>query len=275
MRSRDCSTVGPVTNLEEHVQPDWWRKLFNKLYLKTDGDVVEDPYITIKEVDLIIKATEPSQQERILDLCCGQGRHSLELARRGFNNVEGVDQSRYLIKKAKSTAKRENLSVKFFECDVRKLRYPADSFDVVIIMGNSFGYFDNFEDDLKVLNQVRNVLRPNGRVLIDVADGEYLRGNFQTRSWEWIDKRYFVCRERSLSKCGERLISREVVTDATKGIIADQFYAERLYTRQTLIALLKEAGFENSKFICQLSPDSQRNQDLGMMQQRIITVAAF
>ena len=61
------------------------------------------------------------------------------------------------------------------------------------------------------------------------TDGDWLRGHFEPRSWEWIDENQFVCRERSLSEDGGRLISREVVVHAEKGVIADQFYAERLY----------------------------------------------
>ena len=58
--------------------------------------------------------------------------------------------------------------------------YPigADSFDVVMILGNSFGYFETVQDDLRVLKEVLRVLKPWGRLLIDVADGEYLRQQF-------------------------------------------------------------------------------------------------
>jgi len=57
-----------------------------------------------------------------------------------------------------------------------------------MLLGNSFGYFETIQDDMRVLKEVFRVLKPQGRVLIDVADGEYLRENFQARSWEWIDK---------------------------------------------------------------------------------------
>ena len=85
--------LGRVLDLEEHVQSDWWRAIFNSMYLKTDGDVVDDQDITRKEVDLLFKILRLSPEEGILDLCCGQGRHSLELTRRGFQNVEGLDRS--------------------------------------------------------------------------------------------------------------------------------------------------------------------------------------
>jgi D-alanine-D-alanine ligase len=265
--------LGPVVNLEEHVRPDWWRSIFNPLYLKTDADVVDDLSITRSEVDLFSNILKISSEDKILDLCCGQGRHSLELARRGFQNVEGLDRSHYLIQKAKSQNKREVLNVKFREGDARKLNYPADTFDVVMLLGNSFGYFETIQDDLRVLKEIFRVLKPQGRLLIDVADGGYLRKNFQPRSWEWIDKRYFVCRERSLSLDKQRLISREVINHVEKGVIADQFYAERLYTQKSMNELLKKAGFSDISMHGEISPDSQRNQDLGMMERRIITTA--
>ncbi|MBN2182852.1 MAG: methyltransferase domain-containing protein [Sedimentisphaerales bacterium] len=264
-------SLGPVPDLEEHVQPDWWRYIFNSIYLKTDGDVIDDAQITAREIDVFSDILKLSPQDKILDLCCGQGRASLELARRGFSNVEGLDRSRYLIQKARSQSRKENLSVKFREGDARKLPYQPDSFDVVMVLGNSFGYFESAREDVRVLKEILRVLKPWGKLLIDVTDGEYLKRKFQPRSWEWIDKNYFVCRERSLSHDKQRLISREVVTHVKKGVIADQFYAERLYTRKALEDLLRSTGFSDVTVHRQITAESQRNQDLGMMEKRIIT----
>src|SRR4030043_1547752 len=268
-----AKSLGPVPDLEEPVDPEWWRQIFNATYLKTDGDVVDDPQLTSKEVDIFCGILNMSPDDKILDLCCGQGRVSLELARRGFSNVEGVDRSHYLIQRGKSQAKKESLSIKFKEGDARKLRYAPDTFDVVMILGNSFGYFETVEDDMRVVKEVFRVLKPWGKVLIDVTDGEFLRRKFQPRSWEWIDKKFFVCRERSLSLDKQRLISREVVTHVQKGVIADQFYAERLYTQKAFEELLKTAGFADVSIHGRISADSQRNQDLGMMERRIILTA--
>jgi D-alanine-D-alanine ligase len=266
-------SLGPVPNLEEYVQPDWWRLIFNSIYLKTDGDVVDDQRVTTKEVDLFCEILKLSPKDKILDLCCGQGPDCLELARRGFTNVEGLDRSHYLIQKAKMRAKKEGLNVKFKEGDARKLPYQPDSFDMVLILGNSFGYFETVQDDIRVLKEVLRVLKPWGRLFIDVADGEYLKRKFQPRSWEWVDKKYFVCRERSLSLDKQRLISREVVAHVEKGVVADQFYAERLYSRKSLSELLETAGFGDVTIHGQISGDSQRNQDLGMMEKRVLATA--
>jgi len=266
--------IGPVQDLEKHVRSDWWRYIFNRLYLKTDADVVDDQNITRHEIDLLLEILKITPDDKILDLACGQGRHSLEFARRGFKNVEGLDRSHYLIQRAKTTAKKEGLSVRFREGDARKIPFQIDHFDVVTILGNSFGYFENPHDDERVLKEVKRVLKPRSRLLVDVTDGGYMAKNFQPRSWEWIDKKYFVCRERSLSDSGSRLISREVITHVEKGVIADQFYAERLYTRESLQRLLENCGFSDIQFHGEISPDSQRKQDLGMMEVRLIATAA-
>ena len=265
--------LGPVENLENHVSADWWRHIFNANYLRTDGDVVEDEEITRKEVDVFLEALEPDKDANILDLCCGQGRHTLELARRGFTSVTGLDRSHYLITRARKLNRQNGMNVHFREGDARKLRFKNDNFDVVLIPGNSFGYFESLKEDRQVLEEVKRVLKPGGKLLVDVTDGQYMREHFEPRSWEWIDKNYFVCRERSLSKSGDQLVSREVITHVTKGVLADQFYAERLYTLDELRELLAGVGFSDIHEHMSIQADSKRNQDLGMMARRFIITA--
>ncbi|MEJ2719270.1 MAG: methyltransferase domain-containing protein, partial [Deltaproteobacteria bacterium] len=270
---RRTGSLGPVPDLEAHITRDWWHTIFNSIYLKTDGDVVDDPRVTKSEVDTVCRVLHSSPEDRILDLCCGQGRHALELAQRGFINVEGLDRSHYLVQKARQRAKLLGLPTRFREGDARKLPYKADEFETVLVLGNSFGYFDSMEDDLRVLKEVARVLKPWGRLLIDLADGEHLKEHFQKRTWEWIDRNLFVCRERSLSVDCERLVSREVVTHVSKGVVADHFYAERLYSRESICMLLERAGFSDMSFPAELSPDSERAQDLGMMEKRFVVTA--
>ena len=99
------------------------------------------------------------------------------------------------------------------------------------------------------------------------------------RSWEWIDDSCFVCRERQLSKDGRRLSSREVVTVTNRGVIRDQFYQERLYSREEVSAMLYSAGFDvivdesatvsGKEPITTAKDMSKRKEDLGMMEQRM------
>lgn len=266
------ATLGPVTDLGKHVSKEWWKKIFDAYYLKTDGDVVNDPKITEAEISLFMGILNLPKESRILDLCCGQGRHTMEMARRGYVNTFGLDQSHYLIQHAKETQRKLGLNPRFQKGDARKLPYPVDFFDQVMIMGNSFGYFETETDDKKVLKEVIRVLKPGAKLLLDLADGEFLKTSFQARSWEWIDKQYFVVRERSLSPDG-RLLSREIITDVYKGVVDDRFYGERLYTKESITKLLVDAGFTNVEFHGGMKTDSQRNQDLGMMERRFIITA--
>ena len=240
-------TLGPISDLERHLPSDWWRSLFNAVYLKTDGDVVENEAATAAEVDLLIKGLGLEPNDRLLDLCCGQGRHCLELARRGFRKLTGIDRSGYLIRLAPKTGEAGGT-----RGEVSRRRRPTDSpclnsaFDAVVLMGNSFGYFDREEDDLGVLTAVKRALRSHGRLAIDLTDGDWMRARFEPRSWEWIDQDQFVCRERSLSADGDRLISREVVVHAERGVIADQFYAERLYSRERIRGAARRGGLRRA-----------------------------
>ena len=269
--ARSC--LGPVADLEAHLPEEWWRKLFNALYVKTDGDVVENLENTRREVDFIASSAKIQPYSHILDLCCGQGRHCMELARRGFKHVMGLDRSRYLVRLAKKRAQSEGLQVLFKEGDARNPRLPENSMDCVAIMGNSFGYFSNKQDDEKVLTAVGKILRPSGQLVLDITDGGHMHENFDKRSWEWIDEHHFVCRERSISQDGERLISREVIVHDEMGVIADQFYAERLYTRESISKLLETTGFRNVRHHGHTDALSDRDQDLGMMARRILLTA--
>ncbi len=266
-------TLGPVSDLERHLPSEWWRTLFTAVYLQTDGDVVENGANTRQEIDLLLATTNLQPDDKILDLCCGQGRHSLELARRGFRHITGLDRSRYLIRLARRRARASGFDVRFREGEARKFTAPDSGYDCVMLLGNSFGYFDREEDDLAVLSAIKRGLRDQGRLIIDLTDGDWMRTHFEPRSWEWIDQNQFVCRERSLSADGDRLISREVVVHAEKGVIADQFYAERLYSRARIESLLLRAGFKDICFHSEVEAISTRGADLGMMARRLFISA--
>jgi len=175
-------TIGPVQDLERHIPPEWWRTLFQSIYLKTDGDVVENDKNTIAEIDTLAAIAGLGASDRILDLCCGQGRHCLELARRGFSNVTGLDRSRYLVRLARQRAKKLHYQVTFREGDARQFRFPGQEFDHILILGNSFGYFERAEDDLRVLKACVRALSAEGQVVLDITDGDWIRAHHEPKS---------------------------------------------------------------------------------------------
>ncbi len=266
-------TLGRVGDLSRHVRQDWWKNLFGALYLKTDGDVVENDDATREEVDLLVRASGIGHESRILDLCCGQGRHAIALARQGFGRVTGVDYSRYLLRLARERSRREKLRVAFKQGDARTVLLPKGAFDCIALMGSSLGYFDAKHDDARVLRTAKRALVPNGVIAIDVSDGAYMVAHHEPRSWEWIDDELLVCRERQLSDDVKRIYCREVVLHAKQGVVADQFYAVRLYDQRTIFELLLGAGFVDPHVATQVAGKSTRKEDLGMMQSRLFVVA--
>ncbi|EDQ89489.1 uncharacterized protein MONBRDRAFT_25176 [Monosiga brevicollis MX1] len=268
---------GIVDSLEAKLPEKWWETLFDEMYLKTDGDVVENADITADEVDAILNAVALPDQAAVLDLCCGQGRHLLELSqRRSDLQLFGLDQSAFLIQTAQARADASQKNVHFTVGTCDALPYEANSFDLVTIMGNSFGYFERAEVDQIVIAEVQRVLKPGGTVLLDLTDGEHMKNTFSPRSWEWIDDTLLVCRERQLASDGRRLVSREVITDTNKGVVRDQFYAERLYTFPELRAVLEKASFVGPRQIDILTGEKsdRGGQDLGMMAHRMFIRAS-
>jgi D-alanine-D-alanine ligase len=270
---RPSRTLGPLPDLEPHLPVEWWRTLFNANYLKTDGDVVENADNTTAEVDLLVRAAGLEPGQKILDLCCGQGRHTLELAARGFRQARGIDQSRYLLGVARKRAKAAGLPAKFTLGEARELKLPPGQLDCIAMMGNSFGYFQHADDDLVVLQAVRRALKANGTLAMDLTDGDWVRKHYEPRSWEWLNAQELVVRERQLSADGQRLVCREVIVHATRGITVDQFYAERLYDREQVANLLTRAGFTGIAEHDVLEAASSRDQDLGMMAHRVFITA--
>ncbi|KAJ3074852.1 hypothetical protein HDU98_010032 [Podochytrium sp. JEL0797] len=297
---------GKVENLESMVPAEWWADMFNEMYLQTDGDVVEDPEVTRQEVGILENDPEikkifmrgsgsSSKPAKVLDLCCGQGRHSLHLAKTYPNLLcHGHDQSAFLISVAQDRATQDKLANTpvFTVGDCRQIPYASETFDFIMLMGNSFGYFQAEDQDSTVLAEIYRVLRPGGRVVLDLTDGGYMRENYAERSWEWMDDKTFVCRERQLSGDKLRLSSREVITVTDKGVVRDQFYQERLYSRCELSAMVVGAGLEvvpifdkartGSATEAEVSMMgemnvathvSKRQEDLGMMGHRMIITA--
>lgn len=267
------------------VPGEWWKTLFDEFYLKTDGDVVENPTMTRNECELFRRIGALNKSWRVLDLCCGQGRHALQLAKDGFEQLTGFDYSTYLLDLARQRlaqlqAEQPGVaSVAFVQGDARQLPFESRSFDAVLCLGNSFGYFTSDDDDKRVLREVARVLKPGGVFLLDVTDGAYMAAHFAPYSWEWIARDLFVCRQRALRDA--MLCSREMIVSTTRGVVRDRFYQERLYTDAQVIQVLEECGLAAPRLQRALQIDqpsaaaaatasSEQHADPGMMAKRLI-----
>src|SRR5690242_16353173 len=119
---------------------------------------------------------------RLLDLCCGPGRHAIALARRGFS-VTGVDRTTAYLEDARRRSDQESLSIEFVRADMLDF-CRRTAFDGVLNLFTSFGYFDSDKEERQVLSNIFESLKPNGRLIIDILSKEVLARKFQTRSWQ-------------------------------------------------------------------------------------------
>ena len=248
---------------------DWWKTMFDDVYLLTDARSVCDEDITRREVDLICELLPIHPEHKILDLCGGHGRHSLALCARGITNCTLFDYSQYLIDYAKTCATEFNYRMNFIQGDARSTGLPDESFDHVLIMGNSLGYIPEPAADRQILTEAKRLLRPGGWLLIDVTDGAAIKDSFSPAAWHEIGTDIVVCRDRDLEE--NTLYSREMVVSKEKGLIRDCTYSIRLYESQTIGALFDETGFRRVNVHTDFSPH-QHTGDYGFMNRRMLGV---
>lgn len=252
------------------VDPDWWKTLFDEVYLLTDARSVCDPKITRREVDMICSLLPIQGAHKILDLCGGHGRHSIELSRRGFRACTLLDYSQTLIEIARKKARQNNLEVDFICGDARRMDMPPDTYDHVIIMGNSMGYIQKEGADAQILAEAFRVLRPGGWLLVDVANGATIRSGIKPNAWHEIGEEIIVCRQREIQ--GDFICVREFVLSKTDGLIRDQTYAIRLYEAAGLSDLLEAAGFARIHVHNDFTPHDAGG-DYGFMNNRMIATS--
>jgi SAM-dependent methyltransferase len=220
------------------VEPDseWWRSWFGPGYLALYDDYLsERTPVEIDRLEALLAVRPPL---RILDLPCGQGRHAIELARRGYD-VTGIDLSPFLLKVAEERARADGIRVRWLAGDMRQ-PIAGEGFDVVLNLFTSLGYFADEADDAKVVEAAASMLRPGGRFVLEVINGERLMARFQEREWFTVGQAAVVER-RSLDRTARRMVVERTVStpDDTKV----NLHAIRLYTGRDVSAILRKAGF--------------------------------
>lgn len=252
------------------VDADWWQTLFDDVYLLTDARSVCDNELTSREMDAFCAQVPMQPDDRILDLCGGHGRHSLELARRGFRHCVVMDYSQALVDKGRAQAARSGLPVRFVQGDARRTALEADAFDHVLILGNSMGYLPGEDADLEIFAECRRLLKPGGWLLVDVTDGRVVKERFSPTAWHEIGEDIVVCREREMN--GDVICVREMVLSKTDGMVRDRTYRVRLYGQRAMQHLVAAAGFSDVAIHREFAPHS-RAGDYGCMNHRMLVTA--
>lgn len=218
---------------------EWTKQFFDKTWLEYGFQLIPDEQ-TRKEVEFIERALVLKPGARILDLCCGIGRHSIGLAEKGYA-VTGIDFNPDYIKKAQASSMTLRTRPTFLEGDMRRLPF-ANMFDAAICMWSSFGYFDE-ETDLGILKGLTKALKKGGRFLIEVASRDFIIRHFRERDWAKAGRGY-VMERRVFYTDKSRMVTTWIF--AAEGRLIRKTSDMRLYGLNELEALMARAGFRVS-----------------------------
>lgn len=164
------------------MQNDWYKKIWT-LDIQNQS-WVED---TVRQVDFLMDKLNLRGNEKILDLACGFGRHSLELARRGFE-VTGVDITPAYIQYAAEQAQKEHLKATFLCSDIRDVAFKNE-FDVVLNMADgAIGYLENDTENNKIFAIIARALKSGGRHFMDIMNADYADNHFPCKLWDAGEK---------------------------------------------------------------------------------------
>ncbi len=218
---------------------DWWEELLQVHEFALYQDYAEN--LTRQEVDFLAQALSLRGVETILDLACGGGRHSIELAQRGIT-VVGIDASERVLAHARSRTSELDLNVTFVQGDMRNLT-DVGRFDAILVMNSSLGFFDD-ATNREVLAGAARALAPGGKLLlqcinpyqIDAYMREFRNGWYQLGSGYVLREARFEPREATLY-IDYRYIDPSQSLDLTHP--GDRI---RLYGFPELAAMLAEVG---------------------------------
>jgi SAM-dependent methyltransferase len=222
------------------IPQDWYRSAF------PPEETLKRPWAdrTGAEVDRALTMLGAQGGERVLDMACGTGRHSLELARRG-HEVVGVDISPDLLAIAEADAEAESLSASFVAADLRELDFDEE-FDLVLNLNDgAIGYFETEEENHRTFEVIAAALRPGGGNLLQLPNVLYAETHLPQKTWiagegmvELIDHRWEP-RTRYLEGSTMPIIVGEVF----EGVSPIPF-RQRLYSVEEMTEVYSSVGME-------------------------------
>ncbi len=232
---------------------DWWSTFFTDVYTGSDLEL-RDARAAEQMTRCVTTALGLGPGASLLDLACGTGRHSVPLAAAGFA-VTGADLMDPYLEQARARARSAGQQVSFVQADMRDLSaLPKGSFDAVVSLHTSFGFFDTDEENLAVLREVHEVLAPGGRLLLDVMNRDWFLTqsgeSFGTAPEEFVVRNFdsstgttYLYEERFTSLTS-RIVWNIQAFDTVSGTVGRSVTADyRVYSAHELTTLLTRAGF--------------------------------
>lgn len=173
----------------------------------------------------------------ILDVGCGDGLHSVELAKTGCS-ITGLDLSRSLLEIGLENANRNNAPVRFIEADMREMNFER-RFDLIMCLNSTFGYFDDAEN-LRVLRAMARGLKPGGHLILDVINRDWVVAQCPERAW-WEAPERVILEETDFDALTSRLrVKRSILREGDPSW--EQNISMRAYAVHELPSLMHVTG---------------------------------
>jgi SAM-dependent methyltransferase len=221
------------------LQPQWFETFFQGVAVEFWNRAIP-PALTLMEVDFIEKALAPLPGASLLDIPCGSGRHSVELARRGYR-MTGIDLSADFLSLAQSRAREADLPLDLLHGDMRDPSLAAEAFDGAFCFGNSFPYLDR-RGVTAFLAALSSAIRPGGRLVIDTGcAAESILPTLLPQRWHRFDD-IIVLSKASYIASASRLDIDYTFIQGSK--IEARPSSSYVFTVAELTRLLADAGFE-------------------------------
>jgi SAM-dependent methyltransferase len=222
--------------------PETWDAFFSDFYLRAYAEAERQDEARTQALSAARLSGCPPGGD-LLDVPCGFGRHSLPLAGEGFR-VVGVDRAPTLLAEARRRAGGDPWP-ELVEADYRRLPFVDESFDAAINLFTSLGYLGD-EEDTRVLAEIRRVLRPGSRLVIETMHRDLLVSQFAERDWRLLGEGRMLFEHHSFDPvCGIALTTQTLIDGA--GERDSRSFAVRVYTATELLAMLDRAGFSEAK----------------------------
>jgi len=179
----------------------------------------------------------------LLDLCCGLGRHTCAFAERGYQ-ATGVDATETLLDEARCHGQEAGFDIEFIHASMLDFRRDG-AFDAVINLWTAFGYYEDDEDNRRVLHNIRASLRPGGTLVMEMMAKEQVCARFIARDWSEAND-IVMLGERSFSDDCSHLKNRWIyLADGER----HEFHVNIwLYSARELRLMLADAGFSDIQF---------------------------
>jgi SAM-dependent methyltransferase len=226
------------------------------------------------EVDFLIDVMQLSGTEKILDLACGYGRHSIELAKRGFS-VVGIDITSDYINEAKRLSLIDNLNIDFICSDLRDISYKNE-FDVVLnIADGAIGYLEDDLENIKIFDLISSSLKNGGKHFMTICNADHAEKYFPKRHWDIGNKTVSLLEFHWDRKTRRMLYGRWNIIfgePAVKPESLDAHLSIRLYSFIEITNILKDRNMKIIKTFGNFHKDitiSNRNIEMLLYSQKI------